>query len=888
MYKSICCAIFCYLLVLRAVACPTSLNLTSQLAIDNFATTYPSCASISGTVYIAEDVGPITSLRGLSNLTSVGTLLIVRTSGLSNLAGLENLVTVGGTLSLSNNLSLVSLSGMDNLTEVQGDLSMYNHPLLSDISALDKLENIEGGFYFVRNSAMTDLSGLGKLQSIGELYYLYDNDALAAITGFNSLNTIGDYLYIWEHERLLAVKGLQQLSTIGGSFSVGNNPALTALSQPASLRTIGGELQIINNDQLFDISGLAGINPATLTGLQVYGTTALSNCELASFCTYIATTSAGVRVHSNAAGCNSVAEISAACQAPQPCLAGGITLQTQAEIDAFAINHPTCTHITGDVRIIERVAGDITSLAGLQQITQIDGSLIVANSQALPGLGGLEGLVSIGRTLQISGNTLLTSLEGLSNVSTIGEGIYVADNAALPALAGLEQISITGFITLTNNPALEHLDGLRGLTGLNRYLQLLNNNRIPNLRGLAHLVSVGEFLSITQNDGLLNLSGLEKLQSVGGHLIINSNPALNSLAALQTLTQISGQLSIAGNQQLVELQGIENIDPAGIQELKITYSPNLSNCEIAMICAYLTDGNRPATIANNGCGCRSPEEVMARCNNGYQAFKAQCRAATVYLDAQGTAIIPIEAVYTAPEDPCLGPFSVHMNREELNCADIRPAFRRRLSIVPVTLTMSDINGNQASCVARVEVVDDIVPVARCRDLRIALPRENRFNLLPTEIDNGSSDACSFELSLNRTSFTCDDLGEQTVTLTVEDKSGNRSSCEARLTVSRGESTCPSSGNSLRPAVADEKASLPGLHLYPNPATDEVSVGLPGTPLPEGAYLCVVDTYGRLVLQQKVSSTQQRLSLSELPAGLYLVQLQRADGAVLSARLLLLP
>lgn len=55
-----------------------------------------------------------------------------------------------------------------------------------------------------------------------------------------------------------------------------------------------------------------------------------------------------------------------------PCL-GGITLTTQAEIDAFPINYPGCTEIETYLNI--GPSNDITNLDGLSQITFIGQSL---------------------------------------------------------------------------------------------------------------------------------------------------------------------------------------------------------------------------------------------------------------------------------------------------------------------------------------------------------------------------------------------------------------------------------------------------------------------------------------------------------------------------------
>ena len=46
----------------------------------------------------------------------------------------------------------------------------------------------------------------------------------------------------------------------------------------------------------------------------------------------------------------------------QPCLPEGITFSTQAEIDSFQINYPSCTEIEGDVTI---EGWDIANINGL-------------------------------------------------------------------------------------------------------------------------------------------------------------------------------------------------------------------------------------------------------------------------------------------------------------------------------------------------------------------------------------------------------------------------------------------------------------------------------------------------------------------------------------------
>src|SRR5205823_7385527 len=54
---------------------------------------------------------------------------------------------------------------------------------------------------------------------------------------------------------------------------------------------------------------------------------------------------------------------------------------------------------------------------------------------------------------------------------------------------------------------------------------------------------------------------------------------------------------------------------------------------------------------------------------------------------------------------------------------------------------------------------------------------------PTQIDNGSSDACGIaSLTLGQTNFDCTNIGANTVTLTVTDNNGNSQGATATVTV----------------------------------------------------------------------------------------------------------
>ena len=74
---------------------------------------------------------------------------------------------------------------------------------------------------------------------------------------------------------------------------------------------------------------------------------------------------------------------------------------------------------------------NITSLRGLDNLTRIDGNLIIQNNSMLTSLEGLEALTNVGGYVIIRDNGVLTSLAGLSALGTIGGDVTIVDNENL-------------------------------------------------------------------------------------------------------------------------------------------------------------------------------------------------------------------------------------------------------------------------------------------------------------------------------------------------------------------------------------------------------------------------------------------------------------------------
>ncbi|NVK85102.1 MAG: DUF5011 domain-containing protein [Cytophagia bacterium] len=146
---------------------------------------------------------------------------------------------------------------------------------------------------------------------------------------------------------------------------------------------------------------------------------------------------------------------------------------------------------------------------------------------------------------------------------------------------------------------------------------------------------------------------------------------------------------------------------------------------------------------------------------------------TVELDENGSATITTSDIDNGSNDAC-GIASYALDNNSFSCADT--------GANTVTLTVTDVNGNVSSATATVTVIDVIAPTVITQDITIQLDENGEASITTSSVDNGSFDNCSFTLSLDNTSFTCDNVGANTVTLTATDASGNETSATATVTV----------------------------------------------------------------------------------------------------------
>lgn len=188
-----------------------------------------------------------------------------------------------------------------------------------------------------------------------------------------------------------------------------------------------------------------------------------------------------------------------------------------------------------------------------------------------PGCKAIEGWVEVN-------GPAIDNLEGLIGLTGLnaGLGIYSATN--LSSLGGLDNVQTLGDLQI-------HSSGLSDLSSLQQ-VKALQSLRIGNdwengnpsllsLHGLHHVTAISELRIVKTS--LTNLEGLEHLAYCGG-IDILSNSELSSLKGLEKLDSIYYHLLVRFNPKLTSLDGLQNLRVVG-GDLGIWWNPLLTSLD---------------------------------------------------------------------------------------------------------------------------------------------------------------------------------------------------------------------------------------------------------------------------------------------------------------------
>jgi hypothetical protein len=146
---------------------------------------------------------------------------------------------------------------------------------------------------------------------------------------------------------------------------------------------------------------------------------------------------------------------------------------------------------------------------------------------------------------------------------------------------------------------------------------------------------------------------------------------------------------------------------------------------------------------------------------------------TAYLDQTGNiTITPADIDNGSSDDYAIANMAI--SQSTFGCSEVGDN--------TVTLTVTDIHGNEATGTAIVTVRDTLAPAIAVKNVSINL-LHGKASITAADIDNGSADACGIKsIRIDKTDFDCSNIGANEVTLTVIDMHDNMISAKATVTI----------------------------------------------------------------------------------------------------------
>jgi len=241
-------------------------------------------------------------------------------------------------------------------------------------------------------------------------------------------------------------------------------------------------------------------------------------------------------------------------------------------------------------------------------------------------------------------------------------------------------------------------------------------------------------------------------------------PLLNTIAAIETI----GGLSITDNCKSVDELNInieQNEESVWVIGAGKTYTRNY----------LISDGCNSATITH-----------IAHIRDLTLPI-ISCSDITVHLDSDGIfelTDIDLIPFFQASDNCNLINSGYQSGQTSYDCNQVGQIF-------PITFFATDNYGNKKECNSMVTVIDTILPTAISKDITITITGNAPISIVPSDIDNGSTDNCSVaNISIDQSIFDCNNIGQNTITLSVEDSHGNINYATSIVTIEAApESVC---------------------------------------------------------------------------------------------------
>ena len=546
--------------------------------------------AVSGTVTINNNAsdGGCNSQNDIINSIYTGDIIVTTQEQVNALSGtLSDKTTIRGSLIIERSSNITNLTPLSNIIHVTGYLDIRHNRQLVNLIGLNNLQIIGGNFRIEHNDQLTTLD-FPDLDSIGGFFEVENNSILTTLGDFPALTSIGTgTLYLSEFDIIHSA-----------SIRVEHNPRLSdchTLTEflPGGMHAVSGTVTINNNASVCN-------NQNTLTNTIYRG-----NINV--------TTQVEVNDLSNTLSGKTIID-------------GNLTIGSSSNIsDLTPLSN--ITHITENLRIQQNEQlvhlNDLNNLQSIgedfevrdnDQLTTLDfpdlqsigGYFRVIRNNTLTTLDNFSNLQSIGEYVWVRDNDRLTTLGNFSKLQSIEEYFSVIRNDILTDLGDFPALqTIGGYFNVNNNDTLTTLGDFSALQSIGGYFNVNNNNTLTTLGFFSALQSIGGYFRVWINPYLSTLGKFPELQSIGEYFQVYDNDRLTTLGNFSSLTSIG----IGNDIYIPSMCGYrDNVS------IVVESNPILSNCHV--LTDFLSGGSHAVNgdifINNNAISCNSQNEIKTR------------------------------------------------------------------------------------------------------------------------------------------------------------------------------------------------------------------------------------------------------------------------------------
>ncbi|WP_175545939.1 Ig-like domain-containing protein [Salegentibacter echinorum] len=249
--------------------------------------------------------------------------------------------------------------------------------------------------------------------------------------------------------------------------------------------------------------------------------------------------------------------------------------------------------------------------------------------------------------------------------------------------------------------------------------------------------------------------------------------------------------------------------------------------------------------AGNEGSCESVIKVIDK-----QTSDFQCKEkVSVSLNENGNATLAVEELYTGDASG----INFDKNNYQFSCADLGTK----------TIQFNYSGRIEGSCSIKVEVKDELAPTINTNLINASLDEDGFFYLDENRVEAEDNCNTPLQITLEKTVFTCEDVGQNSILVEAEDASGIKTSKEITVIVS---------GAPCEPSI-----EFNDIRISPNPSAGIFKIGTP-TDIKINE-VKVFDSRGRFITQKDYNMNFRfyKLNLESLQESVYTLQIFTNNG-----------